>query len=397
MASLGSERASERQAGAQDDAPLDGLFDDFPYGLLLVDSLGRPLAVNPAAQAILGRLGNGPATTPPSCCELVCQHAASLDGECLTKRSLSSRVLSPEIGVEFSKRPLLAAWVTAAPISRGRGRVLFHLRPIGPGERRRESTPRWAKGGRLRIFTLGQTRIESPEGPIGGEWVEQRPGQLLKYLVCRRGEVAQASEIAESLWPDSAARAVGSVRYFVHGLRSKLEPERENRAPSSFVIGRRGGYALNEPRVWVDADEFEHLVTSGLASLLGGERRTAISRLERSIELYRGDFLADEPYAEWAFIEREHLRDLAGQALRALTDLAIEVENFDTAAERARRLAALEPFDSDAQRRHIEICLRRGRRTEALRRYAVYQQRMLRSFGEQPEFTLADLTARSPR
>jgi DNA-binding SARP family transcriptional activator len=397
MDQLSSEQSVESRAGVQAEAPLDGLFEDFPYGLLVVDSLGRPVALNPAGQAILGRLSMGPASTPLSCCELVCQHADGLDGECLTRRVRGSRGPLPEVRAELSKSPPIALWVTAKTISPERGRVLFHLRPISPDERQPETAPRWTKGARLRVFTLGQTRVEGPEGPIGGDWVEQRTGQLLKYLVCRRGEVAQAAEIAESLWPDSASRAAGSVRYFVHGVRTKLEPERENRAPSSFVVGRRGGYALNEARVWVDADEFQQLATSGLASLVGGERQTAISRLERAMELYRGDFLADEPYAEWAFVEREHLRELAGRTLRALIELAIESEDVDIAAERSRQLAALEPFDSDAQRRHIEICLRRGRRTEALRRFAVFRQRMLRNFGEQPEFTLADLTARSSR
>ena len=50
-----------------------------------------------------------------------------------------------------------------------------------------------------------------------------------------------------------------------------------------------------------------------------------------------------------------------------------------------------EMADNDAQRRHIELSLRRGRRTEAVRRYKLFQQRLQRNFDVEPDFTLAEL------
>jgi DNA-binding SARP family transcriptional activator len=51
----------------------------------------------------------------------------------------------------------------------------------------------------------------------------------------------------------------------------------------------------------------------------------------------------------------------------------------------------MEPLDSDVQRTLIEVCLRRGRRSEAIRRYGVLRQRMLRSFGQEPDFELSEI------
>ena len=45
----------------------------------------------------------------------------------------------------------------------------------------------------------------------------------------------------------------------------------------------------------------------------------------------------------------------------------------------------------DIQKEFLEVCIRRGRRTEALRRYSVIRERMRREFGRDPDFTLADL------
>ena len=41
----------------------------------------------------------------------------------------------------------------------------------------------------------------------------------------------------------------------------------------------------------------------------------------------------------------------------------------------------------------IEVCLRRGRRTEALRHYHALRARLHRAFGEQPDFDLTSLAA----
>jgi DNA-binding SARP family transcriptional activator len=51
----------------------------------------------------------------------------------------------------------------------------------------------------------------------------------------------------------------------------------------------------------------------------------------------------------------------------------------------------MEPYDSDVQRQYIELCLARGRRTEAIRRYELFRRRLVREFDEDPDFKLDDL------
>jgi DNA-binding SARP family transcriptional activator len=89
--------------------------------------------------------------------------------------------------------------------------------------------------------------------------------------------------------------------------------------------------------------------------------------------------------------ERDRLRTFASEALRALASLARARDDVDAAAAHLDRLAALEPYDVDVHRLLIGLCLRRGRRTEALRRYTLLRHRLLNTFGEDLDFTLADL------
>ena len=113
--------------------------------------------------------------------------------------------------------------------------------------------------------------------------------------------------------------------------------------------------------------------------------------LERAHSLYQGDFLSEDPYADWALEERDRLRELAGRELRAMVSLKRSAGDLDAATEYARRLAEMEPFDLDIQREFLEMCIERGRRSEAMRRYALIRRRVRREFGHDPDFTLADL------
>jgi DNA-binding SARP family transcriptional activator len=369
----------------------DDLFDRFPHGLLVVDRDGGLVGMNESCRTLLREAASRKRQSARDCCDLICRRLEDEADACLSQRAFDKADSIPEIRIDLPTRANAdAAWVTVVPNCPSEAFALFQLRPGRAGDRRRRSAGHEGPGATLRLSILGQTALEGDSGPIGGAWVEQRPGQLLKYLACQRGRPAQTEEIAEALWPGSDARSLSSVRYFVHVLRSRLEPTRDSSA-SSPIVSTRGGYCLDPDRVWIDADEFEGLVAAGLAALLAREHDAARNFLEQATELYNGDLLADDPYAEWVLPERERMRELATRALRALLELHLAAGDTDGAEQPARRLADIESYDTDAQRVYIEVCLKQGRRTEAARRYELFQRRTMNAFGETPDFRLSDL------
>jgi DNA-binding SARP family transcriptional activator len=219
----------------------------------------------------------------------------------------------------------------------------------------------------LRIQALGPTRV----GSQSGGWIARRPGQLLKLMLARRGRASTVDEIVEALWPGSGYGAAGNVRYYVHVLRKALAPH------GALVRCGGGGYALDMSAVALDAEEFE-------TALARGDLREALS-------LYTGDFLADEPYAEWAQSERQRLHELACEALRALAQELLAGGELAGAQECLARLAEMAPYDEDVHRELIALEIARGRRSDALRRYEALRHRMRAAFAEEPSFTLAEL------
>jgi DNA-binding SARP family transcriptional activator len=372
-------------------APLDGaVVDSLPYGLVVVQADHTVTSCNAAARRFLPQLEQ----PGVSCHDVLscrtpggpCEHG------CLAARAVARQGPLPEIRIDMPPvgGQATAMWVTAAAIGRATAAV-FHLRPGDARDRRRRSDPHWLSGPELRITAFGRTRVDTPEGPLRGEWVQQRTGQLLKFLICERNRVVPSDVIAERLWPGTGRQGLGNVRYFMHALREKLEPHRARGQRSAFVVTVQGGYALDRRNVHIDADDYDEAMSSGLEAAARGDDDLAVERLREALALYRGDFLADEPYAEWALDERDRLHGLAGRALRALTKIMVKRHDLVAASEYLEQLAELEPFDGETHRDLLAIWLAQGRRTEAARRYAIFRTRTLREFGEEPEFQLADL------
>jgi DNA-binding SARP family transcriptional activator len=374
------------------------MVEQFVFGLMLVGPEGRVRYLNHKARQLLlpperDVVGNW------SCCELVCDRLGPIVGGCLSEHALDRGDELPEVRLDIkSERLETAAWVTVSPLEGDGSELLFHLRPGRAGDRRRRANPEWSGRGssheqaELRVSCLGRMEVERLGGSIGGSWLEQRPGQLLKYLLCHRRRVVTSDQAAEAIWPEAGLdEGQNRLRYNIHALREKLEPERAHRSPARFVVARRGGYMFDTSHVWLDVDEFEREARAGLAACRQSQRMQADRSLTNALRLYRGDFLAEDRYAEWALEEQERLRGLAARVMRSKVRIDIELGRLEAAAQHTRRLADLEPFDNDVQQLLIEICLRRGRRSEAHRRYGVFRRRMSDVFGCEPGFKLDDV------
>ena len=363
----------------------------FPYAIMVLDAHGQVLYRNVEGARLIASTDLRAAERVSCCALLGCQRGDGvLATVCLSDLAISQGAPLPEVRVDLAtstgKRSL---WVTAAPLGHDRSRVLLQLRPGSTEDRRRRTDPHWMSGPRLRITTLGETGVQSVEGPMCGDWLDQLPGQLLRYLVVTRHRMVTADEIGEALWREADYPIAPKVRYHIHALRRAIEPERGSRVPSSLIISRAGRYRLNPERVGIDADEFESQITAALPHASDG--RAAADQLRSALTLYRGDFLIDVPYADWAMAERDHLHNLACTGLRALADLSLAWRELDDATRHLERLTSLQPYDEPLHRQLMELDIQRGRHTDAMRRYETLRARMTRAFGKGPEFTPADL------
>lgn len=365
------------------------VFDQLDYGLMVTAPGGAVQEANGTAWRLLEVEPGEREAGAHTCCALFgCGRDEPLTGDCITELALGSDEPLPEMRIDLSERGL---WVTAAK-GAGGDRVLMHLRPGGLGDRRRRTHPHWMTPPQLRVRALGNTHVESPETTLGGDWLLQRPGRLLKFLLIQPGRRAHVDEIIEVLWPDAGTSGRSTVRYYVHILRHRLEPRREEGQPSSFISALNGTYSI-DPRVSVDVDEFEALMAEGLRDPAGrsaAERQSSLRCLKSALDLYQGDLFAEDPYAEWALAERERLRGLARSAIGSVVAAHRREGDIGAALRVLERHAEGWPLDAQLQRLLIGLSREAGRRTDAARRYDGYRARLASELGEEPGFSLAD-------
>jgi len=354
-----------------------------------VSSDGAILCRNDAAEEMLTALEIDPALS--TCCAVL-----GCDGHkdgCATVRASACAPhadIRHDLGTPSGRHAL---WVSAFPLGGEPAKVLLQLRLGDPHDRRQRSDPQWRSVTRLRICALGQTTICADGATVDGDWLDTRAGALLRYLVARRERAVSSDEIGEGLWRDAGYTIARNVRTTIHRLRSELEPFRPSHDPPDYVLTRGGSYMLNPDRVEIDADEFE-LKLRRADGLLGADPAGAVALLEDALTLYKGEFLADAPFAEWALAERTRLHDLACTALRTLAEAKLAEQEVEAARVTLCRLAALQPLDEATARELIALEIRIGRGSDAKRRYDRLDRMMRETLGVQPMFTLGDLAAR---
>ena len=164
----------------------------------------------------------------------------------------------------------------------------------------------------LKIKLFGEFEVRRGEDLIESrEWDRQKTRSLLKLLLTRPGRALSRDEILEALWPNLAPQAAEqSLRVTVSLLRKALEPDLERGSDSRYILRRRPGYLFyRDSNCDVDAWKFEELKNKAEAAQADGQLDRAISSYRAALELVRGDFLAEDPYEDWAIEARQEWRE----------------------------------------------------------------------------------------
>ncbi len=211
----------------------------------------------------------------------------------------------------------------------------------------------------LRVLALGGFEVWRGGDPIPpAAWQPRRKARLLLlYLLGQSPRRLARDELLETLWPDLAPEAAGlALNTTFSDLRHILEPYLGKGQPSHYLTRDEETLAF-VGEAWYDVAAFQQAVRAG-----GQAAR-------RALELYRGDFLPEEPYTDWALRERERLRGLYLNTLTAWLEEQVQAGEWRQGADLARRILDLEPWLEEVWRA-LMLCLARlGRRSEALHAY----------------------------
>jgi len=190
-------------------------------------------------------------------------------------------------------------------------------------------------GYQLRVKTLGTFRVWRglDEIPSTG-WRREKTRQLFQLLITYRDSPLDKEQIYEHLWPGADPEA--SQRNFkvvLNTLYNVLEPYREPGSDSAYILREGSVYGLQPAAdLWLDSAEFVSCLQRVEAQNDPDPTET-IRLLEKSIDLYRGEYLPDARYESWAASEREFIAVRFLQAADRLCELYLsQVKYSETIA-----------------------------------------------------------------
>jgi LuxR family maltose regulon positive regulatory protein len=228
-----------------------------------------------------------------------------------------------------------------------------------------------SRDSRLTFETMGHFRVWRPDGIeiADADWTREKARMLCQYLVTRRRVLTPKERIAFDLWPDlDAERADRDFKVALNALLNALEPGRPARAESHFVQRQGTLYGLVATCVEIDADRFDREVARGARSE-HSDPADAIAHYRRAVDLYRGDYLPEALYEDWASAERERLLTLYLSTASRLAELLLERGGDQEAITLAEAVLARDGCWEEAYRVLMRAHQGRGNRPQAVRAY----------------------------
>ncbi len=235
----------------------------------------------------------------------------------------------------------------------------------------------------LRVHLLGQIRIAIGDRVIpDAAWPPRGARTLLLLLLISPRHTLPRERVLDLLWPESTPHAATNALYkALHALRRVLEPDLRTGRGSAY-ISTEGDLIRIKPHdgLWVDVTAFE----SGLSLAASQTQDEKRSLLRESLEIYGGDLLSDELYADWPVARREALRQARERASLDLAALDLAAGDPLAPVPLLDALVADDPTLEPAHQALIRAYASAGQPDRARRQYARLRKTLQDELGDEP-------------
>lgn len=241
----------------------------------------------------------------------------------------------------------------------------------------------------LRAYCFGNFEVYLNEKRLD-RWPSLKAKSLLKFLIGRRKKPVAKDVLIETLWPNCDPQ-VGSnnLKSAIYALRRALrqgELNDNNRNNRPFVQFSEARYMLSPTlELWLDVDDFERVWRAGQRLEKQGDIEGAAKQYQLATELYRGDYLEDEPYAEWTLLRREALKDTYLAILGKLACVSFKANDYEGCVKYSQKILAKDSCHEEAYRGLMRCYVRLGQRHRAQQWYNVCVATLRRELDSMPD------------
>jgi DNA-binding SARP family transcriptional activator/CRP-like cAMP-binding protein len=238
----------------------------------------------------------------------------------------------------------------------------------------------------IRVRTFGNFQVFRGETPIQDQdWKARLPKLMLKALITRGASGVPKDLVIDDLWPDASPGSIETqFKVTLHRLRRALEPSMDKSRGSSYVVLKDNLVSLKKSLCRTDLEEFLALQKQAKRAEEAGDVGRAILYYNSAIDLYRGDFLAEDLYEAWAEVKRYELRVLYIDILYRVAALYEGQGKQKKASEAYKTIIKTDPICEAAYQKLMLIYSNGGMRAEALKVYEDCRKALQREIGVEP-------------
>jgi DNA-binding SARP family transcriptional activator len=240
--------------------------------------------------------------------------------------------------------------------------------------------------GRFYVEHAGQIRLHPGAHPRKGT-------TLFMYLLTQHERPVHKGAVLTRLWPDTPEDLrARSLRTLLYHLRRLLGvpahgPSCLQVTPTTLTL------RLGPQDAW-DVAEFTAWLAEGARWQQGGEAARALDAYTAGMALYGGDYLEEEPTADWAQPLRERLREEWLRALSTMAQLHGELRQPLEQEAVLRRVLQANPYREPDCRALMDLLGAQGRNAEALVLYRELEALLRTTLGASPAPETQALAAR---
>jgi DNA-binding SARP family transcriptional activator len=223
----------------------------------------------------------------------------------------------------------------------------------------------------LRAYCLGNFEVQFNWKKYD-RWHSLKAKSMLRYLVAHKNRPVPRDVLIETLWPECDPESgSNNLKSTVYSLRQMFtKGENDKLVDSPIIIFAEGNYFIDPNIVlWVDLDEFEFNWLTGRRLEKANETEESVRHFQLAEELYRGDYMEDEPYAEWTLLRREALKDTYLAILLKLINSSFKAEDYENCIVYSQKILNKDSCNEEAYQWLMRCYSRLGQRHRAQQWY----------------------------
>ena len=223
----------------------------------------------------------------------------------------------------------------------------------------------------MRVWVLGGFRVQLGSRTINEDaWGLRKAAAIVKLLSLSPRHRLHREQVMDHLWPQLGKQAAANnLRRTLHAARRTLQPRPD---PVDLYLSLRGEQIALCPDIplYVDVEAFEDAAAAARHA-----RDPASYGL--ALDLYEGDLLPEDRYAEWTEDRRAQLRNLYLALLIELARVYEERGDPERAVEALEKVARCEPAHERASAALTRLNSLSNRPGEALAHDGRLQEKIL--------------------